>query len=397
MDWRSTVLTVLVVVLVVVVGYLAYRVNQPVQVRVTVTSPVTTTVTTYITTTATAPASTSTVTTTASVVSTVTTTTTATVTSTSVSTVTSVTTTTTTPPRQIRIASLDPACSQIIFTLGLGDEVVLLDTYSRQILTYFNMTISPNATILTSIWPAPSIEAVVNASPTVICYDLGWYGPSTLASFSSIGIPIIIINGTADRTFQQIEADTYLVAKALGVPERGLKVASWMSNVINSITGRVLGLSKPTVLFMGWSNPIYAPSNLTFIGYEIGVAGGLDVVNTTVPWPTLTPSQVLVYNPDYIIASDFMGNCSATLAAIMQIPGINYTKAVREGHVYVLGNLATSLVEEPGPLSVYGAEIIAAILHPEAFGLGSVPQCINSEWVLSTFKPTLPVRVLHRG
>jgi len=55
-----------------------------------------------------------------------------------------------------------------------------------------------------------------------------------------------------------------------------------------------------------------------------------------------------------------------------------------------LGNLATSLVEEPGPLSVYGAEIIAAILHPEAFGLGSVPQCINSEWVLSTFKPTLP-------
>jgi len=206
MDWRSTVLTVLVVVLVVAVGYLAYRVNQPVQVRVTVTSPVTTTVTTYITTTATAPASTSTVTTTASVVSTVTATTTATVTSTSVSTVTSVTTTITTPPRQVRIASLDPACSQIIFTLGLGDEVVLLDTYSRQILTYFNVTIPPNATILTSIWPAPSIEAVVNASPTVICYDLGFYGPSTLASFSSIGIPIIIINGTADRTFQQIVA-----------------------------------------------------------------------------------------------------------------------------------------------------------------------------------------------
>lgn len=390
MDWRSTVLTVLVVVLVVAVGYLAYRVNQPVQVRVTVTSPVTTTVTTYITTTATAPASTSTVTTTASVVSTVTTTTTATVTSTSVSTVTSVTTTTTTPPRQIRIASLDPACSQIIFTLGLGDEVVLLDTYSRQILTYFNVTIPPNATILTSIWPAPSIEAVVNASPTVICYDLGFYGPSTLASFSSIGIPIIIINGTADRTFQQIETDAYLVAKALGAPERGLKVASWMSTVINSVTSKVSGLSKPTVLFMDWSNPIYAPSNLTFIGYEIGIAGGLDVVNTTVPWPTLTPSQVLVYNPDYIIASDFMGNCSATLTAIMQIPGINYTKAVREGHVYVLGNLATSLVEEPGPLSVYGAEVIAAILHPEAFGLSNVPQCISSEWVLGMLKPTLP-------
>lgn len=381
MDWRSTALVVLVIVLVVAVGYLAYRVNQPSPVKtITVTSPTTVTITSTVT-----PA---TVTATATI--TVTTTATTTLMSTVTSTSTVVNTVTVTKQSQARIASLDPACSQIIFTLGLGNEVALMDIYSKQILSYFNVSIPSNITVLNSIWPAPSIEAVVNASPTVICYDLGFYGPTTLASFSSTGIPIIIINGTADKSFQQIETDVYLVAKALGVPGRGLRVISWMNSVIESITSRVSGLSKPTVLFMDWSNPVYSPSNITFIGYEIAIAGGVDVVNLTIPWPTLTPSQIIIYNPDYIIASDFMGNCSATLAAIMQIPGINYTRAVKEGHVYVLGNLATSLIEEPGPLSVYGAEVLAAILHPGAFGLSSVPQCITSEWIMSNLKPQMP-------
>ncbi|ABW01982.1 ABC transporter substrate-binding protein [Caldivirga maquilingensis] len=376
MDYRLTALAVIVVLLAAAVGYLAYRVNQPVK-PVTITLPVTSTVTVTSTSVATVVTTTS---------ATLTTTATSTLTTTAVTTVTA----TVTPVQNMRIASLDPACSQIIFTLGLGNKVVLIDTYSEQLLSYFNVTIPSNATVLTSIWPTPSIEAVVNASPTVVCYDLGFYGTSTLASFSSIGLPLVIINGTADRTFQQIEMDVYSTAKALGVPERGLAVASWMNNIINGVRSRVTGLSEPTVVFMGWNNPIYAPSNLTFIGYEITIAGGLDVVNTTVPWPTITPSQLIVYNPDYIIASNFMGNCTATLEAIMQVPGINYTKAVKEGHVYVLGNLATSLVEEPGPLSVYGAEVIAAILHPEAFGLSNVPQCVSGEWVISNLKPTLP-------
>ncbi|WP_291999885.1 ABC transporter substrate-binding protein [Caldivirga sp.] len=381
MDLRTVTSLVLVVILVAAVGYLAYRVNQPVKPTTTtsvVTSVVTTTVTSATTVTTT---SVNTVTTT----SVTTTVTTATVTSTA-----TITSTTTIPAQSLRIASLDPACSQILFSLGLGDKVILLDVYSKQILSYFNVTIPSNVTVLNSIWPVPSIEAVVNASPTIICYDLGFYGPSNLASFSSIGIPLVIINGTADKTFQQIAADVYLTAKALGVPEKGLTVASWIINNVKSIEDKVAGLPKPTVIFMDWYNPVYSPSNITFIGYEITVAGGLDIVNTTIPWPTLTPSQVVAYNSDYIIASDFMGNCSSTLAAIMQIPGINYTKAVRERHVYILGNLATSLVEEPGPLSVYGAEVIAAILHPEAFGISNVPQCISSEWVMSNLRPTFP-------
>ncbi len=88
-----------------------------------------------------------------------------------------------------------------------------------------------------------------------------------------------------------------------------------------------------------------------------------------------------------------MGNYTATLQAILSIPGINDTNAVREGHIYVLGNFAESLVEEPGPLSVYGALLLAIILHPSAFGLNSttIPHYISAQWVNQYIKPNLNI------
>ncbi len=77
-------------------------------------------------------------------------------------------------------------------------------------------------------------------------------------------------------------------------------------------------------------------------------------------YPTVSSSQLLTANPDYIIADNFMGNYTATLQAILSIPpGINSTNAAMENHIYILGNFAESLIEEPGPLSVYGALLLA--------------------------------------
>ena len=289
----------------------------------------------------------------------------------------------------IKIASLDPACTQIIASLGLLSDVNVIDIYSLALLKYLNASAPANATILKSIWPTPPVEVIVNASPSIICFDEGWYGLNALGGFSDLGIPLIIINGTADRNFNQIASDVASVANALHVPDRGAAVVDRMMNILSNIKDRVRGLGRPTVLFVGWVNPIWTDSNSSFIGYEIYVAGGVDPINSTEPYLTITTPQLLTLNADYIILSDFMGNCTATLGAFLQIPGVNMTKAYREGHIYVLGNLAASLVEEPGPLSVYGAELIAMIIHPSAFNIAEVPQCINASWVLTHVKPSI--------
>ncbi|MGC8542636.1 MAG: ABC transporter substrate-binding protein [Vulcanisaeta sp.] len=291
------------------------------------------------------------------------------------------------------IGIVSPDCAQIIYALGLGDKVTLIDIYSEQLLSYFNITFPQNVTIIKSIYPTPPLEPIVTAHPALLCADAGFQPQLTndIATLSEANITVVFIGGTANTNITGIDNDVMLIAKIFGVQDKGEKVIDNMNTVLNYVRNKVSGEQRVTVAYLSWYNPIYVAGNSSFIGYYIGIAGGYDPFSGM--YPTVTPSQLLTVNPDYIIADNFMGNYTATIEAILSIPGISSTNAVREGHIYVLGNLAQSLVEEPGPLSVYGALLLAMILHPSAFGLNSteVPHYISAQWVMQYVKPNLNI------
>ncbi|PLC68300.1 ABC transporter substrate-binding protein [Vulcanisaeta sp. EB80] len=289
------------------------------------------------------------------------------------------------------IGIVSPDCAQIVYMLGLGNKVVLLDIYSKQLLNYLGVTVPSNATIISSIYPTPPLEPILLAHPSLICADAGfnYQFVEDTGTLADSGIAVIFIGGTDNTNVTGIYNDVTLVAKALGVTSRGELVVGRMGDILNYVRSHVTNAQPVTVAYLSWYNPIYVAGNSSFIGYYITVAGGYDPF--TGMYPTITPTQLIIANPDYIIADDFMGNYSATLQAILSIPGINTTNAVKEGHVYILGNLAQSLIEEPGPLSVYGALLLAMILHPSSFGLNSteIPHYISSQWVMEYVKPNL--------
>ena len=295
----------------------------------------------------------------------------------------------TSPPATIGIIS--PDCTQIIYALGFGNRVALIDVYSEQLLNYLNITVPNNVTTISQIFESPPIEPIITAHPSLLCADAG-FQPQLVQSvntLSAANITVIFIGGTDNTNVTGIENDVMLMAKALGVPGRGEEVISRMNNIINYIESKVSGEPRVVVAYISWYNPIYVAGNSSFVGYYINLAGGYDPFSGM--YPTVSPSQLLTVNPDYIIADDFMGNYTATLQAILSIPGINSTNAAKENHIYILGNFAESLVEEPGPLSVYGALLLAMILHPDAFGLNStaIPHYISAQWVNQYVKPNL--------
>ncbi|GAB6945953.1 ABC transporter substrate-binding protein [Vulcanisaeta sp. JCM 16161] len=291
------------------------------------------------------------------------------------------------------IGTVSPDCTQIIYTLGFGDRVVLIDVYSEQLLKYLNVTVPSNATVINSIYGSPPIEPIITAHPSLLCADAGFQPQlvQSIGTLSAANITVIFIGGTDNTNITGIESDVMLMAKALGVPGKGEEVISRMNNVINYVESKVSNEPKVTVAYVSWYNPIYVAGNSSFIGYYINLAGGYDPFSGM--YPTVSPSQLIAINPDYIITDNFMGNYTATLQSILSIPGINSTNAVREGHVYVLGYFAESLIEEPGPLSVYGALLLAMILHPSAFGLNStaIPHYISAQWVNQYVKPNLNI------
>ena len=295
----------------------------------------------------------------------------------------------TSPPTTV--GTISPDCTQIIYALGFGNKVVLIDTYSEQLLNYLNITVPSNVTTISQIFESPPIEPIITAHPSLLCADAGFQPQlvQNVNTLSAANITVIFIGGTDNTNVTGIESDVMLMAKALGVPGRGEEVISHMNEVINYIKGKVSGEPRVVVAYISWYNPIYVAGNSSFVGYYINLAGGYDPFSGM--YPTVNPSQLLTVNPDYIIADNFMGNYTATLQALLSIPGINSTNAAKENHIYVLGNFAESLIEEPGPLSVYGALLLAMILHPDAFGLNStaIPHYISAQWVNEYVKPNL--------
>ncbi|ADY01129.1 periplasmic binding protein [Vulcanisaeta moutnovskia 768-28] len=291
------------------------------------------------------------------------------------------------------VGTISPDCTQIIYVLGFGSRVILIDAYSEQLLNYLNVTIPSNATTINSIYGSPPIEPIITAHPSLLCADAGFQPQlvQSISTLSAANINVIFIGGTSNTNVTGIENDIMLMAKALGVPGRGEEVISHMNNVINYVESKVSNEPRVTVAYISWYNPIYVAGNSSFVGYYINLAGGYDPFNGM--YPTVSPSQLLAVNPDYIIVDDFMGNYTATLQAILSIPGINSTNAVKEDHIYILGNFAESLIEEPGPLSVYGALLLAMILHPSAFSLNStaIPHYISAQWVDQYVKPNLNI------
>lgn len=177
------------------------------------------------------------------------------------------------------IGTISPDCTQIIYALGFGDRVVLIDVYSEQLLNYLNITVPSNATTISSIYESPPIEPIITAHPSLLCADAGFQPQlvQSVSTLSAANITVIFIGGTDNTNVTGIENDIMLMAKALGVPGRGgEEVISHMNNVINYVEGKVSGEPRVTVAYLAWYNPIYVAGNSSFVGYYINLAGGYD-------------------------------------------------------------------------------------------------------------------------
>ncbi len=143
-----------------------------------------------------------------------------------------------------------PDCAQIIYTLGFGNRVVLIDVYSEQLLHYLNVTVPGNITTISSIYESIPIETIITAHPSLLCVDAGFQPQleQDTNELSAADITLIFIGGTANTNITGIENDVMLMAKALGVPKRGgEEIINNMSGVINYVRSKVLSGPRVTV------------------------------------------------------------------------------------------------------------------------------------------------------
>lgn len=161
------------------------------------------------------------------------------------------------------------------------------------------------------------------------------------------------------------------VADALQVPERGAEAIGRLQTRMRTLSERTRGfVAWPTVACIEWIDPLMAVGN--WMPELIEMAGGVNlfgVAGAHSPW--MTWEELCAADPDVLIVLPCgfdMARTRREMPVLSNKPEWPRLSAVQAGRVFLAdGN---QYFNRPGPRLLESLEILAELLHPEAFVFG---------------------------
>ena len=162
--------------------------------------------------------------------------------------------------------------------------------------------------------------------------------------------------------------DIRSVADSCGVPERAEEVVSELQNEMQRISERARASGRrPRVACIEWHEPLMAAGN--WVPELVEMAGAVNLFGEAgahSPW--MTWQQLVESDPDAIVSMpcgfDLERTCNE-MYWLTDRPEWPKLRAVKTGQVYLAdGN---QYFNRPGPRLLESLQILAEILHPEAF------------------------------
>jgi iron complex transport system substrate-binding protein len=225
-----------------------------------------------------------------------------------------------------RIVSLTGDITEIIFELGLGENVVAVD---------ITTTFPPEAEELKSsgnnvgFGQALAAESVLRYKPTLVLGDESIAPTETIEQLRNAGVPVIILE--YQTTLPGVEEKISQVAAILGVPEAGEELARRVMLQVAAAQERAAQAdSQPRVAYLYTRGP----SVLLLFGQGIPTqamiegAGAIDVGaalgDGAIP---LTPEALISAMPDVIVFPESGVEGLGGIEALLEIPGVAETPA----------------------------------------------------------------------
>ena len=257
-----------------------------------------------------------------------------------------------------RIVSLAPNVTEILFALGLGDNIVGVSTFCDY---------PPEAKqkpLIGAYWQ-PDIEAVIAQRPLLVIGESYPQHRELLDRLSVMGYKTAVLK--ADSIAELLAA----IAKAGALTGRTAQAAELEKTLkarLDSVSKLVAGRPRPKALWVVDSEPLRVAGRNTFVNEMIELAGGENAIGQTIhPYPPLGIEQVVGAGVDVIIQPSMTE--SRTIQAQQVETENRWSKwptipAVQNKQIYVV---PPDTVSRLGPRLADGLEMIARLLHPECF------------------------------
>jgi len=175
----------------------------------------------------------------------------------------------------------------------------------------------------------------------------------------------------APNALADVWADMERVGEALGVPERATELVGRLKQRMATIADKARRLpERPTVACIEWIEPLMASGN--WMPELVEMAGGVNLFGEAgkhAPW--MTWDELREKDPEVILVLPCgfdLGRTQQEMPALTGKAEWSRLRAFRSGRVYLTdGN---QYFNRPGPRLAESLEILAEILHPEAFYFG---------------------------
>jgi iron complex transport system substrate-binding protein len=296
----------------------------------------------------------------------------------------------------MRICSLLPSATEIVFALGLGDSLVAVShecdfpaaarrlpkitrsnipdgLSSGEIDRFVTSALADTGSLYTldvDLLEKLAPDIVITQALCDVCAVATDHLDEALASLSKRP-RVVSLNA---QSLEGILQDIQTAAAALGRPEQGVRLVARLRQRIDAVANKTRAVShRPKVFCMEWVDPPYCGGH--WMTELVEIAGGRDDLAVRhKPSYRIEWQAVHQFAPEIIVLTCCgydLERCTKEAKRLLDRPDTRMLPAVCSGAVFATDSSA--YFARPGPRIVESVEILAHIIHPELFAPPKLP------------------------
>lgn len=256
--------------------------------------------------------------------------------------------------RQVRIVSLAPNVTEILFALGFDEEIVAVSNNSD-----YPAQAAEKKKVGT-FWQ-PNTEQIIASRPSLIITL--WFEQQRAVAqvLERLGYEVLVLRlETIAEFFEAIEK----TGEKTGRKDRAENLVKKIKNGFAEMQSKYSSAEKIKVLWVVQTEPLRLAGRNTFVNELIELVGGENAIGSTIQqYPSVSTEELLTCGAEVIIHSAMDKNNieKERIAAKKFWSKWQNIPAVKNNRVYIVED---DTILRLGPRLLEGVELIARCLHP---------------------------------
>jgi iron complex transport system substrate-binding protein len=292
----------------------------------------------------------------------------------------------------MKVVSLLPSATEIVFALGLGDALVGVTDecdFPPEAVTkpVVSRSALPQGRPLSAREIDHAVRGTLGASqplyvldtdllrreqPDVVltqdlCRVCAVPSGQVQQALDRIGLPDARVVSMDPDTLDEVIAQIDVVGKVLERPEEAADLTASLRQRVAGVKEVAARLPMLNVFCLEWSDPPFAAGH--WVPEMVEAAAGVNLLSEKGgPSSVVTHRAIRDANPEAIVfmpCGYYLEEAEVEATAVFQHAELQETPAVRNGNVFAVD--AASYFSRPGPRIVDGLEILAWALHPDTY------------------------------